>query len=117
MRNLYNSKMTIQEATLTKDSYGSDTISWADISGLINIPCRINWLHGFARGESYINDKLFWMRDAKFYCSYYSTMNDKKKDKVTMRIVYDEINFDIVDLGNVDEKGQYMIIIVKRSEV
>jgi len=33
-----------------------------------------------------------------------------------MRMVYNEENYDIIDFADVDEKGQYMILSVKREE-
>ena len=117
MKHLYNSQGTIQEETLAKDDYGSDTSTWANVTGLVNFPCRINWTHGMARGERVVNEKVFWIRDAKVYCAYYSEINTKKKNSVSMRFVYNEVNYDIVDLGNVDEVGKYMVLNIKRSEI
>ena len=111
MKHLLNSRITIQEETITKDDYASDTSTWADVSGLVDIPCRINWTHGMARGERIVDGKTFWIRDAKVYCAYYSEIT------TSMRFVYDDVNYDIVDLGNVDEIGKYMVLNIKRSEV
>jgi len=111
MKHLYNSKIDFQESTKTRDDYGSWVITWADVSGLISIPCRINWLSGFSRGERYIDNKVFWVRDAKVYLAYYSTIT------TAMRAVYNSVNYDIIDLGNVDELGKYMTLDIKRSEI
>jgi len=110
MQNLYNSKIDFQESTETKDDYGTVTTIWDNVEGLTDIPVRINILHGVARGESIVNNKLFWNRDAKIYCSYYSDLTTK------MRIVYNDINYDIVDFSNVDEIGKFMVIYVKKEE-
>ena len=111
MKHLYNSRITIQSVTKTKDAFGSWVYTWADASGLTNLPCRINWLTGFSRGEVIVNSKVSWVRDAKVYCAYYSTIT------TAMRVVYGDVNYDIVDLGNVDEKSQYMVLTLKKGEV
>ncbi|MBA7556846.1 hypothetical protein ES705_49569 [subsurface metagenome] len=111
MRHLYNSKMTIQEVTRTSDGKGGWTEEWTDVSGLASIPCRINWLTGtLSRGEKVIDNKITWVRDAKIYLNYYSTITTE------MRAVYDNKNYDIVDLSNPDEVGKYMVLMIKRSE-
>lgn len=110
MKHLFNSKMTIQEVTRTKDEHGTWTESWADISGLVDVPCRINWLTGQARGEKVIGDKITWVRDSKVYCAYSTGIS------VENRLVYDSKNYDIVGLSNPDEVGKYMVLSIKRSE-
>ena len=110
MEHLYNSKMTIQSLSRSQDEYGTWTETWTNVPGLIDIPCRINWLSGFGRGEHVIAGKITWTRDAKVYCNYYSNITTK------MRMVYNEENYDIIDFADVDEKGQYMILSVKREE-
>jgi len=102
--------MTIQKVTRAKDDYGTWTSSGTNISGLTDIPCRINWLTGQARGEKVIGDKITWVRDAKVYLGYYSAITTE------MRAVYDSKNYDIVGLSNPDEVGKYMILSIKRSE-
>jgi SPP1 family predicted phage head-tail adaptor len=108
MRHLYNSKITIQSVTRIKDIHGSMTESWADVSGLTDIPCRINWSTLVGRGEHVINNQLQWTRDASIYLAYYSDLT------VEMRVVYDGKNYDIVNLANIDERGQYMKLSIKR---
>ncbi len=111
MKHLYNSKITIQELTSVDDVYGSKTITWADVSTLVDIPCRVNWLLGNARGETIVDGKIFWARDAKVYCAYYSDIT------ADMRVVYNGVIYNIIDLGNVDEKGIYMILILRKGEI
>ena len=110
MRHLYNAKIDFQESTKVDDDYGTSVKTWADVSGLTNIPCRINWQHGMARGESIVNDKIVWIRDCKVYCAYYSNIT------AAMRAVYNDENYNIVDFGNVDEAGKFMTIILKKEE-
>ncbi|MBA7705058.1 hypothetical protein ES703_113882 [subsurface metagenome] len=110
MKHLYNSKITIQKITRTKDDYGTWTSSGTDISGLIDVPCRINWLTGQARGEKVIDNKIMWVRDGKVYCAYSTGII------VENRLVYDNKNYDIVGLSNPDEVGKYMVLSIKRSE-
>jgi len=102
--------MTIQKITRAKDEYGTWTSSGTDISGLTDIPCRINWLTGQARGEKVIGDRITWTRDGKVYCDYSTGIS------VENRLVYDSKNYDIVGLSNPDEVGKYMVLFIKRSE-
>ena len=111
MRHLYNSKITIQESTTVKDDYGSNTTVWSNVSGLSDIPCRINWMTGVTRGEVIVNNRIVWLRDAKIYLSYYSNITTK------MRAVYNSVNYDIISLDNVDEVGQYMTMTLKKVDV
>jgi len=111
MRNLYNSKITVQELTRTKDDSGTWSESWANSTGLEDIPCRINWLTGRARGEVMVGGKVEWIRDAKIYLDYYSKIDTE------MRVVYNGDNYSILNLQNVDEKSQYMVIYVKKEAV
>lgn len=109
MKNLFNAKIDFQEYSSTgKDAWGSESKTWADVSGLTDVPCRINWVTLSGRGEHIINNQIQWTRDAKVYCAYYDSVTSK------MRMVYNSKNYDIVNFANVDEKGQYMRIDVKR---
>ena len=110
MKNLFNAKIDFQESTETKDAYGTATTTWADVSGLTDVPCRINWLHGMSRGESLVNNKIFWIRDAKVYCGYYSNIAAK------MRVVYNSKNYNIVDFGDVDEANNHTMIMIKKED-
>lgn len=110
MKHLYNSKITIQSATKTKDEYGTWTTVWTDVPGLIDIPCRINWFTARGRGEYVIGDKITWVRDGKVYCDYYSNITTE------MRMAHNGNNYDILGLANPDEVDKYMTLTIKRSE-
>lgn len=110
MKTFYNKKMTIQEVTLVPDGYGGYTESWTNVSGLVDCPCRFNWLLGFARGERFVDGKIEWTRDAKVYCRYYDTITTE------MRLVYDSENYDIINLANVSEKDKFMILVLRKKE-
>lgn len=110
MKHLFNQKMTIQESTRTKDDYGTWTTTWAAISELTNIPCRINWYTAKGRGEYVIGNKITWVRDGKVYCAYYSNITTE------MRMVHNGNNYDILSLANPDEVNKYMTLTIKRSE-
>lgn len=109
MKHLYNSKITVQEVARTKDGSGTWTETWSDVTGLADIPCRINWLTGsISRGETMVGGKVEWIRDGKVYLDYYPTITTE------MRIVYNSTNYNIVNLANVDEKDQYMVLNIKK---
>lgn len=41
MPGFYPSLCTIQQATETQDTYGQPILSWANVIGLVNLPCAI----------------------------------------------------------------------------
>lgn len=112
MKSFYNKKMTIQEASTTggKDEWGSNTITWSNVAGLVDCPCRFNWLLGLSRGERFVDGKVQWTRDANVYTKYYDNITTK------MRLVYDSENYDIVNLANVSERDKFMILVLKKTE-
>jgi len=109
MRHLFNSKIDFQESTVVKDDYGSETITWTDISGLISVGARINWFSGVARGETFVNGRIEWARDAKIYTGYSSGIS------IDDRLVYNSKNYDIINIEDFDEMNKYMTLTVKRS--
>lgn len=109
MKHLFNSKVTFQRLTRTQDEYGTWTESWADITGLVDIPSRWNWLKGVSRGESFVNGKVEWVRDAKLYTTYSSNI------KIDDRLVYNSENYDVINIADFDEINKYMTLDIKRS--
>lgn len=109
MKNLFKSKFTMQNCVRTQDAHGTWTEVWTNVTGLIDTPCRLNWLKGISRGESIINGKVEWVRDAKLYTSYSTGI------KIDDRLVYNSENYNVINIADFDEINKYMTLDIKRS--
>ena len=105
MRSLFNIKVNILRPVLTNDGIGytdTPTTLHSDVSG------RLNWVRAYER--YIVGDKQKYYRDARFYCG---PLNDVK---VTDRLQYGIIIFEIVGIIDFDEVHKYMALDIKRIE-
>ena len=104
MDHLFISKVDVVRPTKVSDGKGgfneSRTTTYA------NLPCRINWSRG---QEKIMIGRETYFRDAKLYCRVITL-------EVDDIIVYNGIDYDIVNYGNVDNAGKYMILDIKLIE-
>lgn len=101
MDHLFNSKIDIKRIARTSDSMGG----WTEAKTIIyrNQPCRINWKSGSERIQF---DKNTYYRDGTIYCR---VINITVRDLV----VFNTVEYEIMDTANVDEVGKYMTINIR----
>jgi head-tail adaptor len=101
VRGLYNVKVNIKKITKASDGMGGFTEAKAVLHK--NLPCRINWSSGNERVQF---DKNTYYRDAKLFCD----IVDITEEDV---VVYDGIEYEIVNINNVDNLNKFLTIDIK----
>ena len=104
MDHLFNSKVNIVRPTKVSDGKGSFTVARQTLYA--NLPCRINWSRGL---EKLMFGRETYYRDAKIYCR---VVDIGVKDIA----VIDSVDYDIVNVSNVDSVGKYLILDVRLTE-
>lgn len=97
----YNLKIDILCISRESDGMGG----WTEAPAIIHqdVPCRINWSRG---SEKIFFDKNTYFRDGKVYCG---VINADVKNIVQ----YNGVNYEIVNISNVDEMNRYMILEIR----
>jgi len=104
MKHLFNSKVDIIRVGKIKDGLGGYDEDEAVIYA--NMPCRINWSRGSERIQF---DKNTYYRDAKLFCGITDvTVKD--------RIKYSGVNYEIINVSNVDNVNKYLSLEIKLIE-
>ena len=103
LASLFNKKINICRIDKTPNPGGLG--GWAEVKTVLhlNLPCRINWKRG---QEKIFNSKGTYFRDAKLYC---------KVIDVTVKdiVLYNNTEYEIVDINNVDELNEYLVLDLK----
>lgn len=103
LASLRNKKVNILRITKTPNVGGLG--GWKEVKNVLhlNLPCRINWKRGT---EKIFSSKGTYFRDGKLYC--------KVVDITTKDIIlYNDTEYEIVDVNDVDEKGKYLVLDLK----
>lgn len=90
----YAATVTIQQATEAVDAYGVATkASWANVSGLVDLPCRLSPTNRTSIREARADANPYIEHGYTIAINgYYSTITAK------MRAVVDSVNYDIVSV-------------------
>lgn len=95
----FNSKVNIVRTTVKRDTVGGFTEN-VETTIHTDLPCRINWSR--AR-EKVMFGKDDYLRDAKLYCRAVDIT-------VADVVVYNDDNYNIVGLVNVDNRNRQMVL-------
>ena len=102
----YNQTITFQSNTPTY-SGGSKVDSWANVTGLVDIPCLIDDVNSF---QKILAERNGHQLDKLIYCDYNSSIT---KD---MRIVWGGENYRITNVRNPNQLNRHLEISVYNHE-
>ena len=96
-----NKRVTIQYQAIARDSYGAETITWTDVD---TVWAKIQPL----RGREYFDAKQIQAEASiKISIRYRTGINP------TMRLKYADRYFYILEMQNVDERGEELMMLCK----
>lgn len=87
----YNQLITFQELTESKDDGGSPTESWANVTGLVNVPCLID---DVSSAERVIAERNGYLVSKRIFMDYNSSVAKEQ------RIVFDSTSYTVTYVRN-----------------
>lgn len=99
---LLRKRITLQRSTSTQDTFGADVVTWADVGG------RWASVEPLAGREFEDGQQNISRIETRFVTRYTTGITSKN------RIVFNNVNYDIESIINVDQRDREMEILCSR---